>query len=66
MKLKPNAVVSRGWHAGVAGRISVLKRCHDLDRCLYHGDDGFQRWVGWGVIAHNLKKIASTVAARSA
>jgi IS5 family transposase len=56
---------ARKWHAGVEGRISVLKRCHDLDRCLYHGDDGFQRWVGWGVIAHNLKKIGSTVAARS-
>lgn len=54
------------WHAGVEGRISVLKRCYDLDRCLNRGDDGFQRWVGWGVIAHNLKKIGLTVAARSA
>ena len=32
----------------------------------YHGEEGFQRWVGWGVIAHNLKKIGSTIAARSA
>ena len=53
---------ARKWHAGVEGRISVLKRCYDLDRCLDHGEDGFQRWVGWGVIAHNLKKIGSTVA----
>lgn len=57
---------ARRWHAGVEGRISVLKRCHQLDRCLNHGEAGFQRWVGWGVIAHNLKKIGSTVAARSA
>lgn len=42
------------YHQGVEGRISVLKRRHVLDRCLYHGEDGFERWVGWGVIAHNL------------
>ena len=44
----------RRFHAGVEGRISVLKRKHGLDRCLYHGEDGFGRWVGWGVIAGNL------------
>jgi hypothetical protein len=32
---------------------------------LNQGEDGFQRWVGWDMIAHNLKKIGSTVAARS-
>jgi len=56
---------ARRWHAGVEGRISVLKRCYNLDRCLNHGDIGFHRWVGWGVIANNLKKIGTTVAARS-
>jgi len=56
---------TRNWHAGVEGRISVLKRCYHLDRCLNQGEDGFHRWVGWGVIAHNVKKIGSTVAARS-
>jgi IS5 family transposase len=56
---------ARKWHAGVEGRISVLKRCHGLDRCLDHGEDGFQRWVAWGVIAHNLRKIGKTVVARS-
>jgi IS5 family transposase len=56
---------ARKWHAGVEGRISVLKRRYNLDRCLNHGQDGFQRWVGWGVIAHNLNKIGSTVVARS-
>jgi IS5 family transposase len=55
----------RKWHAGIEGRISVLKRCFDLDRCLNHGEDGFQRWVAWGVIAHNVRKIGSIVAARS-
>jgi transposase, IS5 family len=44
----------RKWHAGVEGRISVLKRAHGLGRCLNHGEVGFHRWVGWGVIAGNL------------
>jgi IS5 family transposase len=56
---------ARKWHAGVEGRISVLKRCYNLDRCLNQGQVGFHRWVGWGVIAHNLNKIGSTVVARS-
>jgi IS5 family transposase len=56
---------ARKWHAGVEGRISVLKRCHGLDRCLEHGEAGFQRWVAWGVIANNLRKIGAAVAARS-
>jgi hypothetical protein len=29
-------VKGRHWHAGVEGRISVLKRAHDLGRCLAH------------------------------
>jgi transposase, IS5 family len=47
-------VKGRHWHAGVEGRISVLKRAHGLGRCLAHGLTGFQGWVGWGVIAGNL------------
>ncbi len=44
----------RRFHAGVEGRISVIKRKHGLDRCRNRGPDGFERWVGWGVIANNL------------
>lgn len=47
-------VKGRHWHAGVEGRISVLKRAHGLGRCRNHGESGFQTWVGWGVIAGNL------------
>jgi IS5 family transposase len=54
----------RRYHHGVEGRISVLKRRYGLDRCLYHGEDGFERWVGWGIIAHDLFKIATVLAAR--
>jgi IS5 family transposase len=46
------------WRSGIEGRISGLKRRHKLDRCRYHGTDGMERWVGWGVITHNLRVIA--------
>jgi IS5 family transposase len=48
----------RNWRAGIEGRISGLKRRHKLDRCRYHGTAGMERWVGWGVIAHDLRAIA--------
>ena len=44
----------RRFHAGVEGRISVIKRKHGLDRCRNRGRVGFERWVGWGIIANNL------------
>jgi IS5 family transposase len=52
----------RRFHVGVEGRISVLKRKHGLNRCRNHGEDGFHRWVGWGVIANNLTKIGHKLA----
>jgi IS5 family transposase len=48
----------RCFHAGVEGRISVIKRKYGLDRCRNHGRDGFERWVGLGVIANNLTMMA--------
>jgi IS5 family transposase len=56
----------RNWRAGIAGRISGLKRHYKLDRCRYHGTAGMERWVGWGVIAHNLRVIAQATAAEPA
>jgi transposase, IS5 family len=53
-------VKARHWHAGVEGRISVLKRAHNLGRCLAHGLTGFHCWVGWGVIAGNLAVLGRT------
>jgi IS5 family transposase len=55
----------RRWHAGVEGRISVLKRVFGLARCLNHGENGFHRWVGWGVIANNLRAVANHQAAQA-
>ncbi|MBD2409366.1 hypothetical protein FACHB389_32100 [Nostoc calcicola FACHB-389] len=55
---KRNFKKARHWHNGVEGRISFLKRCFGLQRCLYRGEFGFCRWVGWGIIAHNLTVIS--------
>ena len=52
------------FRAGIEGRISVLQRCYGLDRCPEHGADGLGRYVGWGIVTHNLAKIAQTQASR--
>jgi transposase, IS5 family len=52
------------FRAGIEGRINVLRRDYGLDCCLEHGEQGMGRWVGWGIVTHNLAKIAETVAAR--
>lgn len=52
----------RNWRAGIEGRISGLKRRHGLKRCHYHGDAGMERWVGLGLIAHDLRVIAQHMA----
>jgi transposase, IS5 family len=51
------------WRTGCEGRISVLKRRHGLNRCLYKGQEGMRRWVGLGVIADNLINIGKAIAA---
>ena len=56
-------LAGRNWRAGIEGRISGLKRQHGLDRCGYHGDAGMERWVGLGLIAHDLRVIAQALAA---
>lgn len=50
------------WRTGSEGRISTLKRRHGLNRCRYRGWDGFQRWVGLGVMADNLIQIGRYLA----
>jgi IS5 family transposase len=54
------------FRAGIEGRISVLHRCYELDRCRDHGEDGMGRWVGWGIITANLVQIARTEVKRAA
>src|SRR5215217_2753258 len=54
-----------GFRAGIEGRISVLRRSYDLDRCPYHGEQGMGRRVGWGGVVHNLAKISQVRASRA-
>ena len=51
------------WRTGAEGRISLLKRRHKLNRCLYRGPDGMQRWVGFGVIADTLINMGRVLVA---
>ena len=41
-----------------------LRRDFGLKRCRYHGSSGMGRWVGWGIVTHNLVKIAEAGSAR--
>jgi len=53
------------FRTGIEGRISVGKRRGWLGRCRDHGQDGFDRWIGWGVLANNLVAIARSEAAQA-
>jgi transposase, IS5 family len=61
---RPRAEKTRGsrrgsrFRAGIGGRIHVLRRDFGLKCCRYHGERGMGRWVGWGIVTHNLSKIA--------
>jgi IS5 family transposase len=54
------------FRAGIEGRIHVLRRDFGLARCLAHGPAGMGRWVGWGIMTHNLVRIAQVQVARQA
>jgi transposase, IS5 family len=46
------------WRAGIEGRIASLRRDFGWRKSRYHGQDGMERWLGLGVIASNLRRIA--------
>ena len=52
------------FRAGIEGRIHALRRDYGLKRCRYRGERGMGRWVGWGILAHNLAKVAEAGAGR--
>jgi transposase, IS5 family len=52
------------FRAGIEGRISVLRRARQLDRCRNRGEVGLARWLGWGVLVNNLVVIATHLARR--
>jgi IS5 family transposase len=44
----------QGWRAGIEARVSTLKHRFGMKRAFYKGEVGFERHIGWTVIAHNL------------
>jgi IS5 family transposase len=46
------------WRAGIEGRIASLRRDYGWRKSRYHGMDGMERWLGLGVLANNLHRIA--------
>jgi transposase, IS5 family len=54
------------FRAGIEGRVHVLQRDFGRERCPYRGEAGMGRWVGWGIVAHNLIRISRVQAARAA
>jgi len=49
------------FRAGIEGTISLLKRKYGLKRSLYKGTAGSRQWVGFGIMAYNLQRIAQLV-----
>jgi len=49
------------FRAGSEGRISALKRRFGLARTRLRGHSGARIWVGMGVLAHNLSRMAALV-----
>ena len=46
------------WRVGIEGRIASFRRDYGWRKSRYHGLDGMQRWLGLGVLASNLRRIA--------
>ena len=44
----------QGWRAGIEARLSTLKHRFGMQRAFYKGEIGFERHIGWCIIAHNL------------
>jgi IS5 family transposase len=52
------------WRAGIESRISTLKNVFEMRRARYKGEQGFERHVGWSVIANNLVSLARELVRR--
>ncbi len=46
------------WRAGGEATGSLLKRCYGWRQSLMRGAPGVEAWVGYGVFAHNLWRMA--------
>ena len=53
----------RNRHQAIESDINCLEH-HGLNRCLDKGLDGFERYVGFGVLSYNLHKIGGRLLLR--
>jgi IS5 family transposase len=53
----------RHRHSAIESDINCLEH-HGLNRCLDKGLDGFERYIGFGVLAYNLHKIGAQLLQR--
>jgi len=53
----------RNQHQAIESDINCLEH-HGLNRCLDKGLDGFERYVGFGVLSYNLHKIGARLLQR--
>jgi hypothetical protein len=56
-------VALRRQHSAVESDIAALEH-HGLNRCLDVGLEGYERYVGYGVLAFNLHRIGRQCLAR--
>jgi IS5 family transposase len=52
------------WRGGIEPRIGTLKNPFSMRRATYKEERGFERYVGWCVIANNVVSIARTLVRR--
>ena len=52
------------WRGAIEPRIGTLKNQFSMARALYKSDKGFERFVGWCVIAQNVVSMARTLVRR--
>jgi transposase, IS5 family len=62
MERQPGFRQTVKWRTGCEGRISHLKRSYGWDRTMIDTTEGARTWIGHGVFAHNLTKIATLTA----
>ena len=61
----PEFEQARGKHCAVESNINELEQS-GADKVPDKGIDGFKKYVGWSVLAHNLKRLGGLVIKREA
>jgi transposase, IS5 family len=56
---EPGFVELVKWRTGAEGRIAALKRQHGWGRSRIRGLEGARVWCGWGVLSHNVIRLAA-------